>query len=280
MLASFYPPYPDRWVPGFDGSGIVADVAEDVTEFKRGDHVIVRPDRSSSQGVLAEYASVPRDKAVKAPKGLTHAESAVLATTARTAYQALFRPDIMSLKAGQSVLVDGASGGVGSFAVALAHASGAHVAGSCRATNAQYVRDLGAEAVFDYARSDFINAIGAWKPGGVDVVLDTQSGGSKTELLDVLAPNGLLTILATLNNDGDIAALSKAAESRGLRVHFLLLDYGTLREDIDNLAPLLAAGRVRMPDIAHYPLDRAGEALQAVKAGRFRGKIVVDIGNS
>ncbi len=263
--------------PDFDGAGVVEAVGAAVSGFKPGDRVIVRPDRATGQGVLAQYAKVPADKVVDAVPGLSQAQCAILATVARTAYQAFFRPDVMSLKAGQTVLVDGASGGVGGFGIALAHSVGATVAGTCRGGNEDYVRDLGADAVFDYAHRDVVERIKAWKPRGVDVVLDTHSGGHKTELLDVLAPGGLWIIVATLNNDGDIGALKRTAESRGLRCHFLLLDYGPLREDIDNLRALIGKGGIKMPEITTFPLARAAEALQVVKAGGVRGKIVIDI---
>lgn len=280
LLASFYPPYPARWVPGFDGSGVVEAVGSEVREFSPGDHVLVRPDRTAGHGTLAQYAKVPQGRAAKAPPNLSHAETATLATAGRTAYQALLREDIGVLTAGQSLLIDGASGGVGGFTVALAHALGGSAAGTCRCANAEYVRGLGADLVLDYGRPDLVDEVRRWRPGGVDVVVDTNSGGSKPEWLDVLAPGGRLIVLATLTNDAGIRDLIANAEARSLSIHFLLLDYTALQRDILAITRMFERSRMRMPQINIYPLNAAAEAMQAVKSGGMVGKIVVEISDN
>jgi NADPH:quinone reductase-like Zn-dependent oxidoreductase len=277
MLAAFYPPYPARWAPGFDGAGVVEAVGGEVSDLAPGDRVIVRPDRIHGGGVLAEYARAPQAYVAKAPARLGFAQAACLATGPRTAWQAFFRPDVFRLERRHKVYVDGAAGGVGSYAVAIAKAVGCAVAASCRPAHADYVRGLGADLVVDYAAADVADQVKRWAPGGVDIVLDTQSGGGKRELLDLLAPGGLLVSLATLTNDADIIELTAAAEARGLRVHFLLLDYATLHQDMAGLTPLIESGRLRLPDVVRYPFDRAVEALEAMKAGGVRGKVVVEV---
>jgi NADPH2:quinone reductase len=109
------------------------------------------------------------------------------------------------------------------------------------------------------------------------VVIDAVSGGRQGELLDVLAPGGRLVIIATVTDDGDIAALSAEAERRGRSVHFLILDHLTVAPDLRAIARLIDGGRMRMPAITRYPLERAGEALQAMQAGGIRGKLVIDV---
>jgi NADPH2:quinone reductase len=277
LLAAFYPPYPSPWVPGFDGSGVVERVGEDVTAFARGDRVLVRPDRPQGLGVLAEFTRVAQDRAVKMRPGLSHAEIACLATALRTAYQAFARPDVGMLQPGQSVFVDGASGGVGSYAVALGKAMGLRVAGSCRSENADYVRSLGAELIVDYRADNVLEKLRGWMADGVDAILDCNNGGRKIEMLDVLAPGGRFIALATLNNDADPAAVAAQAQAKGRQFHFLLMDYDRLVEDMAGLAPILQSGAMTMPTITVYSFDRAVEALEAVRTGGVRGKIAVEV---
>ena len=109
------------------------------------------------------------------------------------------------------------------------------------------------------------------------MVVDAVSGGKQGELLDALAPGGRLVIIATVTDDGDIAALSAEAERRGRSVHFLILDHLRVAQDLRAIARLIDGGRMRMPAITRYPLERAGEALKAMQAGRTRGKLVIEI---
>jgi NADPH2:quinone reductase len=108
-------------------------------------------------------------------------------------------------------------------------------------------------------------------------VLDAVSGGRQGELLDALAPGGRLVIIATVTDDGDIAALSAEAARRGLSLHFLILDHLRVAPDLRAIARLIDGSRMRMPAITRYPLERAGEALQAMQAGGVRGKLVIEI---
>lgn len=274
MLAAFYPPYPPQWIPGFDGAGLVEKVGAGVTGLAPGDRVLIRPDRSDGNGVLAELAKAPVDKVSKAPEGLSFAQVASMGSALRTAWQAFTRPDVGVLRPAQSVLIEGAAGGVGSYAVAVANVLGARVAGSCRPANEAYVRGLGAEATIDYRDPQRLNRLREWAPKGIDVILDCVHGGRATELLDLLAPGGRLISLATLNNDADVAAVTALAAQKGLSFHFLLLDYDRLTQDMAELNPILAGG-LTLPTITSYPLDRAVEALEAMRAGGVCGKIVV-----
>jgi NADPH2:quinone reductase len=276
-MASFYPPYPPQWVPGFDGSGLVEAVGAAVTGFAPGDHVLVRPDRMNGNGTLAEFVRVPQDKAAKAPQGLSHAQTASIATAGSTAYQALFRLDMAALKAGQCMFVEGGAGGVGGFAVSFARAAGVRTAATCRRENVDYVIGLGAELAIEYERADVVGEVRRWLPGGVDVVLDCYSGGQRADLLDALAPGGCLVVVATLIQDADIPQLSAAAEKRGLTVRLMLMDFSRLQTDAANIARLLEDGSIRFPEVRSYPLERAVEALEAVRAGGLRGKVAVEL---
>jgi len=276
-LVDFYPPYEPRWAPGFDGAGIVEQVGANVTGFAPGDRVVLMSDRRGGQcGTYAEYVRVAQHLIAHAPASISLTETASIPVAGLTAYQALFLPDMADAKAGQTILVHGASGGLGSFAVGFAHAAGLRVAATCRAVNADYVRGLGAEVAIDYTEGDITGATRRWMPQGVDILLDCFAGGSQTELLDALAPGGRLVIIATITNDADIPTLSATAAERGLSVHFVILDHRTLGDDLRGIARLIDGG-MKMPEVTIYPLERAGEALAKMEAGKVRGKMVVQL---
>jgi NADPH2:quinone reductase len=278
FLVNFYPPYEPRWAPGFDGAGIVEEVGEAVADFKPGDRVVLMSDRRGGQcGTFAEYVRVSEKLAAKAPASISLTETASIPIAGLTAYQALFRDDMGAVKPGQSLLIHGASGGLGSFATCFARASGVRVAATCRPANEGYLRELGAELTIDYTQGAIADALKRWAPSGTDVVIDTVSGGTQADLLDALAPGGRLVIVATVTDDGDIPALTAEAQRRGRSVHFLILDHLWVAEDLQAIARLIDGGRMRMPAITRYPLERAGEALKAMQAGRTRGKLVIDI---
>src|ERR1700734_3794675 len=143
-LVKFYPPYAPRWAPGFDGAGIVEEVGEGVKDFQPADRVVFMSDRREGQcGSFAEYVRVSEKLAAKAPVSISLTETASTPVAGLTAYQALFRDDMGALKPGQSLLIHGASGGLGSFATCFAGAIGARVAATCRPANAAYLREIG-----------------------------------------------------------------------------------------------------------------------------------------
>jgi NADPH:quinone reductase len=277
-LVNFYPPYEPRWAPGFDGAGIVEEVGEGVAGFKPGDRVVLLSDRRGGQsGTFAEYVRVSEKLAAQAPASISLTETASIPVAGLTAYQALFRDDMGRAKPGRSLLIHGASGGLGSFATCFARACGMRIAATCRPANDDYLREIGAEYTIDYTQGHIAAALQRWAPQGADVVIDAVSGGRQAELLDALAPGGRLVIVATITEDADIPALSAEAERRGRSVHFLILDHLRVAQDLQAIAQLIDGGTMRMPQITRYPLERAGEALQAMQAGRTRGKLVIEV---
>jgi NADPH:quinone reductase len=277
-LVNFYPPYEPRWAPGFDGAGIVEEVGAGVAGFRRGDRVVLMSDRRGGQsGTFAEYVRVSEKLAAKAPVSISLTETASIPVAGLTAYQALFRDDMGRAKPGESLVVHGASGGLGSFATCFARAIGMRIAATCRPANDGYLREIGAEHTIDYTQGHIAEALKRSAPQGADVVIDAVSGGRQADLLDALAPGGRLVIIATITDDGDIPALSAEAERRGCSAHFLILDHLRVAEDLQAIARLIDGGTMRMPQITRYPLERAGEALRAMQAGRTRGKLVVEI---
>jgi NADPH2:quinone reductase len=277
-LVNFYPPYEPRWAPGFDGAGIVEEVGEGVAGFRPGDRVVLLSDRRGGQsGTFAEYVRVSEKLAAQAPASISLSETASIPVAGLTAYQALFRDDMGRAKPGRSLLIHGASGGLGSFATCFARASGMRIAATCRPANDGYLREIGAEYTIDYTQGHIAAALQRWAPQGADVVIDAVSGGRQAELLDALAPGGRLVIVATITEDADIPALSAEAERRGRSVHFLILDHLRVAQDLQAIARLIDGGTMRMPQVTRYPLERAGEALRAMQAGRTRGKLVIEV---
>lgn len=277
-LTSFYPPYEPQWAPGFDAAGIVERVGESVRGFAAGDRVMLMSDRREGQcGTFAEYVRVDQKLAARAPTAISLVEASSIPIAGLTAYQALFRKDMGALESGRSILIHGGSGGIGSFATGFAKAAGAAVAVTCREVNSAYLRGLGADATIDYTQGNIADAVRGWAPGGVDLVLDAATGGTQPGLLEVLAPGGRLVVVATVTHDGDIPALQERAKRAGRSVHFLLLDIATVAADLDAIARMIDGGKMRMPAITRYPLDRAAEALEAMRAGGIRGKLVIDI---
>ena len=278
-LVKFYPPYEPRWAPGFDGAGIVEEVGEGVVAFEPGDRVVLMSDRRGGQsGTFAEYVRVSEKLAAKAPASISLSETASIPVAGLTAYQALFRDDMGRAKAGQSLLIHGASGGLGSFATCFARAAGLRIAATGRAANEEYLRQIGAEHTIDYTEGHIPAALKGWARPGADVVIDAVSGGGQADLLEALAPGGRLVIVATITDDADIAALSAEAQRGGRSVHFLILDHLRVAQDLQAIARLIDGGTMRrLPQITRYPLERAGEALQAMQAGGTRGKLVIDI---
>lgn len=277
-LVAFYPPYEPRWAPGFDGAGIVEEIGSAVSGFRPGDQVVLLSDRRGGQsGTFAEYVRVDQKLAAKAPTSISLSETASIPVAGLTAYQALYRADMGAVRRGHSILIHGASGGLGSFVACFARAADLRVAGTCRAENEAYLRDLGVARTINYVSENITDAVRDWAPGGVNLIIDAVSGGTQSELLDCLAPGGRLVVIATVTDDGDIQALGAEAARRGKSLHFLLLDHTTIADDLKDIALLIDRGGMQMPPITRYPLDRAAEALGAMKSGKIRGKLVVGI---
>ncbi len=276
-LKQIYPQAGPYWIVGGDGAGIVEAVGAQVTQFAPGDAVLFITDRGPGGGSLAEYTRVPAVLAGRAARTIDLTVAASVPTAGLTAYQALFRPDQGDLKRGQSVLIHGASGGVGSFAIGFAHAQGLDVVATVRPDNMRYVETLGANRAIDYA-GDIVGGARAFKSAGVDVALDCYSGGSRNDFFDAIRPGGRLVIVLTGNQDVDPAALATEGEGRGISVHFMVIDMSRGPADLARMAELIDTG-MKMPDLTVYPFDKAREALIAMTEGRVRGKIVVKIAN-
>ncbi|WP_292871174.1 NAD(P)-dependent alcohol dehydrogenase [Microbacterium sp.] len=260
---------PRRMIPGTDLAGVVTAVGTDVTTLRPGDEVF----GWTGTGALAEYAVVPADHLVPVPDGLSLAEDAAVPTSGMTALQAL--RDIAKVSPGDRVLITGASGGVGSFAVQIAKSLGAEVTGVCSTGNAELVRSLGADHVVDYTTTDFTRGDRRY-----DVILDNVESHPLADVRRVLTPTG--TMIPNSGHGGRwIGPLGRILRARMLSAFTRqrLKPFTSLgkRDDLLVLADLLAAGRLAPAIERTYPLDDAAEALRHVASGHARGKVVVVI---
>ena len=176
--------YPLPLIPGWDFSGVVEATGPGVTRLKKGDEVYARPDIARN-GAYAEYIVAKESEVAFKPKSVDHVQAAAIPLAALTAWQALF--DTAGLKAGQKVLIHGAAGGVGSFAVQLAKRKGAHVIGTASGRNQSFLRELGVDEAIDYEKTGFEDVV-----HDVDVVLDTIGGDTQNRSWKVLKKGGIL----------------------------------------------------------------------------------------
>jgi len=257
---------PRNPVPGMDLAGTVAAVGSKVTRFAVGDEVF-----GYGKGSFAEYAVASEAKLARKPAELSFEQAAVLAVSGSTALQAL--RDAGRVQAGQRVLVIGASGGVGGYAVQLAKAAGAEVTGVASAGKLDLVRTLGAAHAIDYAREDFADGSCRY-----DLIVDTGGNAPLRRLRSALAPRGTAVIVGG-ENAGRWTGLGRQFRAMALspfiRQRLAVMFAREGAADLERLAELAAAGRV-VPAIHDvYPLERMPEALRRLEAGEVRGKAVV-----
>lgn len=249
---------------GWDVSGVVEQVGIGVTRFRPGDAVYGMPRFPHQAGTHAEYVTAPSRHFDHKPEGISHVEAAAVPLTGLTAWQALV--DHAGLRAGQSVLIHAAAGGIGHLAVQIAKSLGAHVIGTARADRHAFVRGLGADEVVDYTAVDFTEAVSE-----VDVVLNTVPGDYAERSVSVLRDGGVLAELH-LSNAG---ASFPEAVARGISTRFMLVepDHEGMRE----LSRLIAGGELRPHVSKTFPLEEAAAAHRAMEAGRALGRIVLTV---
>jgi NADPH:quinone reductase-like Zn-dependent oxidoreductase len=260
---------PSNPVRGREFAGRVESVGEGVTTVRPGDEVF-----GMGEGTFAEYVVAKEKKVARRPEGLTAVQAAALSISATTALQAV--RDHGRVVAGQKVLVIGASGGVGSFAVQIAKAFGAEVTGVSSAAKADLLRELGADAVVDYAVGDGLEVGGAV----FDVVIDIGGDRSLRQLRKVLAPHGRLVIVGGegggrwlgIGRQLRAAALSPFV---GQKLGFFVASENAA--DLVVLTELVESGQLTPAIDRTFPLPEAPAAVDYMTAGRARGKVVVEV---
>jgi NADPH2:quinone reductase len=212
------------------------------------------------------------------PKSLNSAQAAAVPIASLAAFQSLFHMDKGGMIPGQKVLIHGAAGGVGSFAVQFAKSGGLLVAATCRTASVAYVRSLGADRVIDYRTEDVCQAVRDWSAEGVDVVVDAVGPATLPQALDMLRPGGRLINILTVTADGDIERDQKEAEPRSFRKAITVIDWERARDSMREITQLIDGGLVRVPLIDVLPLEDAAHAHEMIDTGHARGKLVLKIG--
>jgi NADPH:quinone reductase-like Zn-dependent oxidoreductase len=259
---------PKHAIPGADFAGTVEAVGRQVRRFRPGDEVF-----GGQAGAFAEYVGVPEGGAiVPKPANLTFEQAAAVPTAAITALQGL--RDKGQLQPGQRALINGASGGVGTFAVQIARAFGATVTGVCGTRNVDLVRSLGADHVVDYSREDFTR-------GGqrYDLLLDVAGSRSWPEYRRVLAPTATLVLVGGPRANRWLGPLGHVVgvllRSRGARQRVVFFVASFHRQDFEVLAELLATGTVTPVIDRRYELHEVAAAFRYLGDGHARGKVVI-----
>jgi NADPH:quinone reductase-like Zn-dependent oxidoreductase len=254
---------------GVDFSGVVAEIGDEVTKFAVGDAVF-----GGRSGAFAEYLLVPEDGGIAAiPDGVSFEAAAAVGVAALTALQAL--RDEGALVAGEKVLINGASGGVGTYAVQIAQQIGAEVHGVCSTRNVEMVRALGADHVFDYKQEDYTESGNEY-----DLIVDMVGNHSLTANRGVLKPNGRLVLVGGPKGNW-IAPLVPAVKAAMLSpfVDQQISDMlARLRgDDLEDLAGFLADGSLTSRIDTRYPLAETAEALRYLETQRARGKVIITV---
>ncbi len=261
---------PKQRILGTDFAGTVEAVGADVTQFRPGDEVF-----GGKNGAFAEYVCVRQDRAVvPKPANVTFEEAASVPVAALTALQGL--RDKGRLQPGQKVLINGASGGVGTFAVQIAKALGAEVTGVCSTRNVDLVRSLGADHVVDYTHEDFTRSDRRY-----DLMLDIAGSRSWSECRRVLDPQAILVIVGAPKGNrltgplGHVAGLRLASVRSSQKVVFFVAKFN--KADMVVLQELLEAGKVKPVIDRRYELSETADAFRYLEEGHARGKIVITV---
>jgi NADPH:quinone reductase-like Zn-dependent oxidoreductase len=254
---------------GVDFAGTIETVGTKVTRFQPGNEVF-----GGRYGAFAEYIAVAQDRAIALkPANMTFEQAAAVPIAAVTALQAL--RDKGRIKAGQQVLINGASGGVGTFAVQIAKSYGAEVTGVCSGRNAAMVRDIGADHVVDYTQEDFTKGSQHF-----DLIIDTVGSHTFAEYRRVLAPKGILVMVGEpMNGDwfAPFVPMVKALVMAPFQSQEFVPILAELKQaDLDYLRDLMQSGKVKPVVDRHYPLSEAATAIAYLQQGHARGKVVMD----
>ena len=259
---------PRQPVVGRDVAGTVVSVGAGVTGFAVGDEVF-----GMARGSFAEYAAVSVARLAHKPAGLSFEQAAVVPISGGTALQAVHEAG--RVQAGQQVLVHGASGGVGGYAVQIAKAAGATVTGVASGAKLDLVRSLGADRVLDYSRDDFADGSHHY-----DLVVDTGGDPSLGRLRRALTPTGTAVIVGG-EGGGSLTGMGRQLRavmvSPFVRQRLTMLASKERAADLERLRDLIEAGHVTPHVDRTYPLDRAADAMRQLVAGEVRGKLAITL---
>lgn len=256
-------PRPRPIIPGHEVSGIVEAVGGGVTAFQGGDEVYGLP-RSDRDGAWAEYAIVTPNEIALRPRSVSHEECAALSLSALTAWQALFKQG--NLQAGQRLLIQGAAGGVGNYAVQLAHLKGAYVIAVASGQHRETLLGLGADEVIDYTTTNFAEVV-----SDIDCIFDVVGASVIEASFKLLKPEGIYVGIAS----NAYNLVSKYAEQYQKKGVWFIVEANT--DDLTQLARFTDEGHLKPLIEKVYPLEQARQAYERLSEGHLRGKIVLSV---
>ncbi len=245
---------------GWDVSGTIEDIGKDVTGFKQGDEVYARPDLDKD-GTYAEFVVVQANKVGIKPKSINHNTAAAVPLAALTAWQGIF--DHGKLQPGQRILIHGAAGGVGTFAVQLAKWKGAYVIGTASENNIEFLKQLGADKVIDYKKQNFQDLL-----KDIDVVFDLIGGDTQKNSVKVLKEGGILVSTLGIADNNLLAQKNIHGEAYMAQ---------SLPDQLNQIAQLIDEGKLKPVIAKVMPLAQAAEAQRESEEGHVRGKIVLEV---
>jgi len=247
-------------IPGWDVSGEIEEVGGDIINFRKGDEVYSRPD-PTRDGTYAEYVAVKANQINLKPKSIDHVKAAAVPLAGLTAWQALF--DHGELEEGQKILIHGATGGVGSYAVQLAKWKGAYVIGTTSAKNIDFLMDLNADEAIDYNNENFEN-----KVKGVDLVIDLIGGDTQKRSLKIIKNGGrLITTVAP--------QYKELAKEKNIHLESFMAQSDP--EDLEQIAALIDQGKLKPKVEKVMHLKDAVKAHELLENGSVKGKIVLEV---
>ena len=262
-------PYDFPIILGWDAAGIVKQAGSKVTRFKEGDEIFAYCRKPSVHGgAYAEYIVLEEEHAAIKPKNISFEEAASIPLAALTAYQSLF--DAAKIKAGETVLIHAAAGGVGGFGVQLAKDHGAVVWATASGGNKEYVKNLGAFQVVDYTQEDFRKVIRSQNPDGVDVVFDCVGGEVLQKSVEIVKRGGRLVTIVD-----DPTGLARSD------IHKEFVFVAPNRTQLTELALMVEQGRLKthLSQVFPFGLEEARKAHELSESGHTRGKMVIAVSN-
>ena len=249
-------------IPGWDVAGVIEDRGYSARRFSKGDKVYAYARRPKiKHGTFAEYISIPESYVAKCPDKLSMDEAGGVPLTGLTAYQSIF--DAGKLKGGETIMILGASGGVGSIAIQLANWKGATVIGVAGSSNQDYMKDLGADYTIDYSKGDVGEAVDDIAPDGIDMIFHCSRGDSLAQSHNRLKEGGRL--ISITNSD----------PKRRDDVHFQYVFVEPNAAQLEHLSELADSDALKVPVSKTFKLDDAQQALQEIESLHTRGKTVI-----
>ena len=249
-------------IPGWDVAGVIEDRGYSARRFSKGDKVYAYARRPKiKHGTFAEYISIPESYVAKCPDKLSMDEAGGVPLTGLTAYQSIF--DAGKLKGGETIMILGASGGVGSIAIQLANWKGATVIGVAGSSNQDYMKDLGADYTVDYSKGDVGEAVDDIAPDGIDMIFHCSRGDSLAQSHNRLKEGGRL--ISITNSD----------PKRRDDVHFQYVFVEPNATQLEHLSELADSDVLKVPVSKTFKLDDAQKALQEIESLHTRGKTVI-----